>query len=1013
MASGGRHVPGIAGDGDRLTAAALETLASGTPESVSLGSRLLMASLDECPGVGEHVGPFELLESIGKGGFGEVFLARQRVPVEREVAVKILAGLDRGTSAVARFERERQVLVSLRHPGIVRLLEAGITASGHPWFAMDLVTGRTIDRWADEVAPDVETRLRLLRDLADAVAAAHRRGVLHRDLKPGNVLVQDVVEGPRVQVVDFGIAKVTESPEAGSTAVGHVIGTPEYMSPEAASLEPDRLDTRSDVYSLGLIAYRVLSGKAPLQTPEGTSFASRLRAAAEPRIEALSLGCASVATRRALGGEIEWIVGRCLEVDPDRRYASAAELRDDLDRRLAREPVLAAPPSPAYQARAFLRRHRVAAAVAAVGLVSLVAFTALAIAYAIGEARLRSDIEIALEEEARQRTRAEVALAAEARRTEELREVADFQRTMLVSMDPATIGASLRRTLLEQLSAEGDEAAADRLDAALAGIDFTGAASDLLDTELLERSVAIVASEFEDQPLVQARLQASLAAARHGLGRTAEAVELGLATRPLLLQSLGPDAEELLLFDVSLGAWLERVGRLGEATSLHEASLERAEAVFGPVSQATLELLLLGATLGIDGDESAVDICLDVDERLESVGHDLDRPDEWNLVYRSAVTRGEVLFELGRFEEALELRRRVAAALATRSPSAEILVLTLTNGAAIARLLEETGAYPEAIAAYEGSLEAHEATWGRVHPRTLVLRNDLGILLSRLGMLERSGEIQTRVLEDRLRLQGVASPETIRAMANLAVVKRRLGEFAAAEVLYRDAIGLAERHLPPGHELLVSARANFGTMLQAAGRGEEGLPLLQEALERSEAQFGREHPTTISIAGNVAVCLNQLGRFEEALPIFEDMAALSERIRGADAVQTIIALANRSGVLRSLGRHEESLAVNDVVLERARRSLPPGHWNIGMFLMYRGRTLADLDRFAESVEVLLESKAILDAALGPEHPRSVEGRRNLEDVHRRWDVFEPGAGHGAEADRWLATLPPPESAKGD
>ncbi|MHC4832991.1 MAG: serine/threonine-protein kinase [Planctomycetota bacterium] len=999
---------GLHDDLARLNAEAIGAIASGTPQSDDLMRRLLTASLEESPGVGEQVGPFELVELIGRGGFGEVFHARQRIPIERDVAVKILTGLDRGGSAVARFERERQVLVALRHPGIVRLLEAGITPSGHPWFAMDLVTGRTIDRWADEVDPDLDRRLGVLRDLADAVAAAHRRGVLHRDLKPSNVLVQDAPEGARVLVVDFGIAKVTASAEQGETASGHVIGTPEYMSPEAASLEPDRLDTRSDVYALGLIAFRVLAGRAALESPKGTSFATRLQLAANPRIDPLSAACATRAQARDLRGEVEWIVGRCLESDPDRRYTSAAELRDDLDRLIAREAVLAAPPSLSYQARAFLRRHRLAAATAGIAAVAVLAFAALATAFAIGEARLRHDIEIALEEEARQRDRAELALGAEAQRTEELREVADFQRAMLVSMDPAVIGSALRRTLLEQIALAGDDAAVERLESALVGIDFTGAASGLLDAELLEPSRSIVASEFAAQPLVRARLQAALAAARHALGRTEEAVELGLATRPLLLESVGPDDEELLLFDVSLASWLERLGRLGEASDLREASLPRAETAFGPTGRPTLELLLLGATLGIDGDEAALEICLETDERLASIDHDLDRPDEWNLAIRSAVSRSVILFELGRFEEALELRRRVATTLEAMPSTAEVVELMLSNGGAIARLLEETGDYPAAIAAYEASLDAYETAWGRDHPRTMVVRSDLGILLSRLGMLEQSDEILTRVLEDRLRLQGETSPESIRAMANLAVVKRRRGDFASAEVLYADAIRLAERHLEPGHELLITARANFGTMLQASGRGEEAIPLLRDALERSEAQFGREHPTTISIAGNVAVCLNQLQRYEEALPIFEEMAALSERIRGPDAVQTIIALANRSGVLRSLGRHEESLAVNDMVLERARRSLPPGHWNVGMFLMYRGRTLADLGRFGEGVEVLLESKAILDAALGPDHPRSVEGRRNLEEVHRRWEAAEPGAGHGEEADRWLKTLPSPE-----
>ena len=365
--------------------------AEGTPLDDRSVRRLLTASLLQPPGLGEQVGPFELVESIGSGGFGEVFRAVQREPFEREVAVKVLVGIERGASAISRFERERQVLVRLRHPGIVRLLEAGITACGLPWFAMDLVTGRTIDRWADESAPDLPTRLRVLRDLADAVAAAHRQGVLHRDLKPANVLIQEAESGPRVQVVDFGIAKVLDEGPSGeaTTRAGHVIGTPEYMSPEAASLEADRLDTRSDVYSLGLVAFRVLAGRAALESPPGTSFARRLQAAASPEIPRLSTACRQPAWARRLRGEIEWVVGRAISVDPADRYPSAGELKEEFDRLLAGEPVAAAPPSAAYQLRAFTRRHKAIVAAGAFSFLALAAATAVSVSFAISEAQQR------------------------------------------------------------------------------------------------------------------------------------------------------------------------------------------------------------------------------------------------------------------------------------------------------------------------------------------------------------------------------------------------------------------------------------------------------------------------------------------------------------------------------------------------------------------------------------------------------------------------------------------------
>lgn len=299
--------------------------------------RLLEASLESPPVAGEQVGPFELVELIGQGGFGEVYHAVQREPVEREVAVKILSGRRRGRGTLDRFERERQILASLRHPGIVRLLQAGVSASGYPWFAMDLVTGRTIDRWVDEREPSLELRLDLLRDLSDAVAAAHRRGVTHRDLKPSNILVQETLEGPKVLVVDFGIAKAAFWTESANEEPGRLVGTPEFMSPEATSLDPDRIDARSDVYALGLVAHRVLSGRSALACDPEATTATRLERAARPRIEPLATACQDRAMAVRLRGDVQRVVSRCLEVEPDRRYASAAELAaelaDLLDRR--------------------------------------------------------------------------------------------------------------------------------------------------------------------------------------------------------------------------------------------------------------------------------------------------------------------------------------------------------------------------------------------------------------------------------------------------------------------------------------------------------------------------------------------------------------------------------------------------------------------------------------------------------------------------------------------------------
>jgi serine/threonine protein kinase/formylglycine-generating enzyme required for sulfatase activity len=319
-------------------------------------------------------GPYDLIRRLGAGGMGEVFLARQHAPIERLVALKVMRADFADASARARFLAERQALARMQHDGIARVYEAGETSSGAPYLAMEYVEGMPLSRFCDERGSTVQQRLALLLRVCDAVQHAHHNGVIHRDLKPDNVLVteQDGTAVPKL--IDFGLAKELAPRDTGFdlTRTGLAVGTPSYMSPEQAA--GDEVDTRTDVYSLGVILYELLTSRRPFER-DGTTVLSFLRALRDDdptrpsaRVDgglpegALRArgGISRRALRRAIAGDLDWIALRALARDRTQRYASASELASDLRRHLAQRPVLAGPPRPGYVLAQFVRRHRLA-----------------------------------------------------------------------------------------------------------------------------------------------------------------------------------------------------------------------------------------------------------------------------------------------------------------------------------------------------------------------------------------------------------------------------------------------------------------------------------------------------------------------------------------------------------------------------------------------------------------------------------------------------------------------------
>jgi eukaryotic-like serine/threonine-protein kinase len=914
------------------------------------------------PEATRRIGAYRLLQIIGEGGMGEVWLAEQDEP-RRKVALKLIkAGMDT-KQVVARFESERQALALMDHPAIAKVFDAGSTAEGRPYFVMEYVAGIPITEHCDTQKLSTSERLQLFCEVCEGVQHAHQKAIIHRDLKPSNILVSLVDGKAQAKIIDFGIAKATGyrlTEKTLFTEVGALIGTPEYMSPEQADLTGQDVDTRTDVYSLGVLLYQLLTGELPFGSKElrSSSYDELRRVLNEvdpPRpstkLSTLGEGAAEAAKNRLtdpgalrhqLEGDLDAITMKALEKQRVRRYGTPSELAADIGRYLGHEPVVARAPSTAYRLQKYIKRHRVGVGVAIGLTVLLVAFAAT--------------MAVQARRTALERDRAN-------REREASDKVSAFLANMLSSLRPEALGTALWQDLHRQAAgARRGRGASDKevalalgsLDEGLAGVNPTQTASRLIDEQILERAGKTLTQDMGSEPRIAGSLEYTLARTYESLGLYPQAEQHAKRAVELRTAAFGPEHPDTLAAIVELANIYGRQGHYPEAEKLLHETLDTQRRVLGP-----------------------------------------EHPD----VLRTQNNLAIVYKQEGRYGEAEKLyKQNLESERRVLGPEHKDTLGSMNNLAYVYML---EGRYDEAEKLGRETAEAERRLLGPEHPATLGTLNNLALVYDSQGRYNEAEKLYQDILESERRVLGPEHSDTLHSMSNLGAVYMEQGRYDEAEKLYRETMETERKVLGPEHPDTLSTMSDLAVAYMQGGRLRESEKLLRETLEAQRRILGREHPDALGTMANLALVDMQAGRFGEAAKLLQETVAVQRRVLGPENPQTLQAIFGLATAYDGQGRYEEAQKLAQEAVTGYERQKLQDSEDMGGARMALGWALMGKNRFPQAEKELIEAERLLSKAKGVVHKKSLA---LLVATYEGWEESEPGKGHAAQAMNWKSKL---------
>jgi serine/threonine-protein kinase len=738
--------------------------------AAEFAAALMVEDGDDVDGaVPERIGPYRVIHEAGHGGMGAVYLAERADDQFRQrVALKLVRGGLHSEYLVRRFREERQILASLDHPNIARLLDGGVTVEGMPFFAMEYVEGTPIDRFCDEQQLSVEQRLELFLKVCGAVQYAHRNLVVHRDLKPSNILVTHEGEP---KLLDFGIAKLLSGDaEAGLTQAGMRMLTPEYASPEQIRGEP--VNTASDVYSLGVLLYELLTGTPPHRRGTRTSRELEQRVlereperpsvavlrAEDPEQVSRARGSAPSKLSRHLRGDLDTVVLRAMHKEPQRRYATAEQFAADVRRHLNGMPVGARPDTPAYRVRKFVQRHRWGVAGAVAFVLLLLGFSAVT---AIQAARIRTDA---------------ARIAAERDRAQQ------------------------GEAFLLGLFARSDP--------------FQGRGNAVSVRELLDSGVAKLSQEMADRPDTRARMYLAIGRAYYGLGESDRAILFMDSSYTLLRKLHGETDPDATGTANQLANVLRSAGRYDAAATLYQRILAARRQQYGNHSPEVarslngLALVLLMQGRSAEA-ESLLREALVIDRR--------DAAEEPAHLAQTLNNLGHVLRDQGKLAAAEAAHREsLSVRRAVWGPEHFEVSVSLSN---LAGVLRDRGDLADADTLYRQTLDLRRRLVGDRHPDLAYDRAGYALLLHRRGEFHASEKLYRQALEVQQRALPVGHPLTATTLTRLGLLLLEMKRPGEARPPLEEALATRRQVLVPGHWQIAEAERALNAALTLCARG--------------------------------------------------------------------------------------------------------------------------------------------------------------------------------------------------